>query len=280
MPNITLADVGNALGKSLNNFAGYSAKAAARANGVSAAAQNAQGQFNQQSANIANGLGTNRILDQYNFNSAQAQQANAFSQSMWDASAAYNNEMWEKTAAWNEQMMKMQMQFNHDEAQLNRDWQQKMAETNYQRAVEDMRKAGINPILASGGVSVGSGGGSAASVGGTSMSPSSISPMSGQAASGGLLNGLAASEGNYSGQMEYMSGILGLIAAGMSGISTAFKAFGEMGMGEAATNLIEKIFESAGTASGATVKGDYGKYQKAREAERKYWEEQYKNRKQ
>lgn len=232
MPNPSLSQVGNSIGRALNEFAGYSAKAAARANGVSAAAQNAQGQFNQQSANIANGLGTNRILDQYGFNSAQAQQANAFTQSMWDASAAYNNEMWEKTAAWNEKMMQMQMDFNHNEAQLNRDWQQKMAETNYQRAVDDMRKAGINPILASGGVSVGSGGGSAASVGGTSMSPSSISPMSGQAASGGLLNGLSASEGNYSGQMEYMGGILGLVAAGMAGLSSAFKSFGELGVGK------------------------------------------------
>lgn len=232
MPNPSLSQVGNSIGRALNEFAGYSAKAAARANGVSAAAQNAQGQFNQQSANIANGLGTNRILDQYGFNSAQAQQANAFTQSMWDASAAYNTEMWEKTAAWNEKMMQMQMDFNHNEAQLNRDWQQKMAETNYQRAVEDMKKAGINPILASGGVSVGSGGGSAASVGGTSMSPSSISPMSGQAASGGLLNGLSASEGNYNGQMEYMGGILGLVAAGMAGLSSAFKSFGELGVGK------------------------------------------------
>lgn len=240
MPNPSLQSVGQAMGKALHEFAGYSAKAAANANGVSFASQNAQGQFNQQSANIANGLGTNRILDQYGFNSAQAATANAFTEAMWDKSAAYNTEAWERAAAWNEMMMQKQMEFNSAEAQKNRDWQQKMMETSYQRAVTDMEKAGINPILASGGVSVGTGGGSAASVGAPSMGGSSISPMGGQAASGGLLNGISASEGNFSGQMEYMGGMLGLLAAGISGLSSAFQAFGELGIG---SKILDEIHE-------------------------------------
>lgn len=238
MPNPTLQAVGNAVGRALHEFSGYSAQAASRANGVSFASQNAQGQFNQQSANIANGLGSNRILDQYGFNSAQAASANAFTEAMWDKSAAYNTEAWERAAAWNEAMMEKQMQFNSAEAQKNRDWQQKMMETSYQRAVADMEKAGINPILASGGVSVGTGGGSAASIGAPQMGGSSISPMGGQAASGGLLNGISASEGNFNGQMEYMSGMLGLLSAGMAGLSTAFQAFGEMGIGKQIMNSL------------------------------------------
>lgn len=42
------------------------------------------------------------------------------------------------------------MNYNSAEATKNRDWQEMMSNTSYQRAVEDMRKAGINPILAFG----------------------------------------------------------------------------------------------------------------------------------
>lgn len=66
----------------------------------------------------------------------------------------FQREYWEKTSA-----------FNALEAQKNRDWQERMSNTAYQRAMADMKAAGLNPILAyqQGGASTP--GGSSAAVG-------------------------------------------------------------------------------------------------------------------
>lgn len=211
-----LNDVANAIHTGLRDFGGYAANAANKANGVSAAAQSAAANFNAGQSALANNITSQNLAAQYDYNSAQAAMANQYSSMMWDKSAAWNEEMWERQA-----------EFNRVEAEKNRKWQEMMRATAYQTAVQDMQKAGINPILAAGGISASAGGGSAASVGGVSMSP-----MSGQMASGGVIGGQDSSISGYTGQMEYLSGLLGLLSAGMAGITSAMKCFAQVPNGE------------------------------------------------
>ena len=226
---IDLSSLGKAIGEGLSQVGTYSAQAAAQANSVSAGAQAAQGAFNQASANAANAQNIENMTNQWNYNSAQASMANQWTENMWQRTADWNEEMWERQA-----------QFNAEQAQIQRDWQERMANTQYQRSVKDMEAAGLNPILAvtGGGVGTGVPSGATASVGGASMS-SAQSAM----ASGGLLGANSASEGNYTGQMEYLAGNLGLISALTSGLSTAAGSLGSLGeIGESIGNAISDMF--------------------------------------
>lgn len=69
------------------------------------------------------------------------------------------------------------MNYNSAEALANRNFQERMSNTSYQRAVEDMRKAGLNPILAFANGGASTPGGAGATITGASMGMPSSSAL-------------------------------------------------------------------------------------------------------
>lgn len=72
--------------------------------------------------------------------------------------------------------------FSSAEAEKNRDWETYMSNTAYQRAVEDMKKAGLNPASI---------GGNAASTPSAPQAPSAAAAQSAGGGSGGILGLIA-----------------------------------------------------------------------------------------
>lgn len=110
-------------------------------------------------SNALGGITGNNSGTAANFNAGQAQTANNLQTGLWTMANLMNqinvNRQNEKAL----ESVTSANAYNAAEAQKNRDWQEKMSSTSYQRAVEDMKKAGINPILAAknGGTDTGSG---------------------------------------------------------------------------------------------------------------------------
>lgn len=109
------------------------------------------------------------------------------------------------------------MQYNSAQALANRQFQERMSNTAYQRAVADMRKAGLNPILAFAQGGASTPGGSGATITGASMGMPASSALGVSALSGNVPN-------SYFSQSESKSQWYQLAEAVGSQMSTGYSS--------------------------------------------------------
>lgn len=127
------------------------------------------------------------------WNAEQAELARQFSSNEALAARRFNADEAGIGRVFSADQARLQYERNALEAQKNRDFQERMSNTQYQRAIADMQSAGLSPMLAYSQGGAGNVGGSTAS-----SQAASASVASGPAASGSAASGPSASSGSTS----------------------------------------------------------------------------------
>lgn len=106
------------------------------------------GEPEQKLSGLADSVAKSVLTDNNTSADKAAQTANSTSLEWLREVMKYNAEQAEINRQFQQTSADKAAQFESAEAQKLRDWQERLSNTQYQRAVADLKKAGINPILA------------------------------------------------------------------------------------------------------------------------------------
>lgn len=183
----TVGTVANAVGAMGNAFGAWGQVGQSQSQGGST--QQGGGQSQSMSKSGTNDEQVMQYLKgAYQYQNEEGQRQSQFNQKSMLEQMGYNTLGAIAQGIYNHIENSAAMNFNSTEAMKNREWQEHMSNTAYQRAVADMKEAGLNPILAfqNGGASTP--GGSAGTISGASMGAPSASALGVSRASGFVPN--------------------------------------------------------------------------------------------
>lgn len=183
----SIGNISNAVKNVTGSFGGWGSEGGSQATGGSVSQGGGVSESGSQS-------GTNdeqiaKYLQQaYGYQSAEGVAQQKYNQKSMLQQMGYNTLQAIQQGIYNHIENTAAMNYNSAEALANRQFQERMSNTSYQRAVEDMKKAGLNPILAFANGGASTPGGSAGTISGASMGLASSSALGVSRSSGFVPN--------------------------------------------------------------------------------------------
>lgn len=248
----TVGTVANAFGQIGNAFGAWGQVGQSQSQGGST--QQGGGQSQSMSKSGTNDEQVMQYLKgAYQYQNAEGQRQSQFNQKSMLEQMGYNTLGAIMQGVYNHIENSVAMNFNSTEAMKNREWQEHMSNTAYQRAVADMKEAGLNPILAfqNGGASTP--GGSAGTISGASMGAPSSSALGVSRASGFVPNSYSSeswSQSDWYNAAQSWNQMLSSTNMTPLGLQKALSEIGEK-----AGNAIEEGINTGNRTSGKNEHG-------------------------